>query len=243
MGMNAIDHRRTLSSRLQTGGYAFLEGSVLDGMLPAEAIAPESWNRFAASWEGMPLDAYMADGGRYRRRRFGVFAANPGEMIHRCAHQPHYQARDYNNLNGGVERWFEPIDAAVADDLTFQALLGFTRSLFEEQAGVVPWHIEAHQFRIETGPDGAGLPTPEGMHRDGVDYVLVLMVRRANIEQGTTTIHDLEGRLLGSFTLTHPRDAALVDDRRVFHGVTPVVPVAPGEAAFRDVLVLTYRKV
>lgn len=240
--MNAIDQRRALANRLTTDGYAFLEGPILDSMLPEDALTPASWNRFAASWEGMPVDTYMADGGRYRRRRFAVFSATPGETIHRSAHQPHYQARDYNSLNGGIERWFDPIDPEVADGLTFQALLGFTRSLFEQQAGIHPWHIEAHQFRIETGPDGTGLPTPEGMHRDGVDYVLVLMVRRANIHQGTTTIHTLDGNLLGSFTLTHPRDAAFVNDRRVFHGVTPVVPLRPTEPAFRDVLVLTYRK-
>ncbi|MDD2875704.1 MAG: 2OG-Fe dioxygenase family protein [Acidiphilium sp.] len=240
--MNAISKRHYLAKQLHTDGFAFLDGAALDAMLPAGVVAPEAWNRFAASWDGMPLDTYMADGGRYRRRRFGVFTAAPNGEIRRAPHQPHYQARDYNILNGGVERWFEPIDPAVADGASFQALLGFTRALFEEPGGEVAWHIEAHQFRIEAGPDGTGLPTPEGMHRDGVDFVLVLMVRRVNIEQGTTTIHDLHGDTLGSFTLTHPRDAALVDDRRVFHGVTPVVPIDPGQPAFRDVLVLTYRR-
>ena len=240
--MDAVTKRHDVARQLTEDGFAFLEGAQLDAMLPAEAIAPEAWNDFAASWDGMPLDAYMADGGRYRRRRFGVFSAVPHHIIRPAPHQPHYQARDYNTLNGGIERWFEPIDARIAEGLSFQALLGFTRSLFEERAGSIAWHIEAHQFRIETGPDGAGLPTPEGMHRDGVDYVLVLMVRRSNIEQGTTTIHDLEERSLGSFTLTNPRDAALVDDRMVFHGVTPVVPLDPAQPAFRDVLVLTYRR-
>ena len=55
---------------------------------------------------------------------------------------------------------------------------------------------------------------PKGMHRDGVDYVLVLLVNRRNIASGTTTIHDLDKRALGSFTLTEPLDAALVDDAR-----------------------------
>ena len=55
-------------------------------------------------------------------------------------------------------------------------------------------------------------PTPEGLHRDGVDYVLVLLVDRQNIASGMTTIHALDGRALGHFTLTDPFDAALVDD-------------------------------
>ena len=103
------------------------------------------------------------------------------------------------------------------------------------------WHVEVHQFRIEARPDVKGLPTPEGLHRDGVDYVLVLLINRRNIGSGTTTIHALDGRPLGAFTLTEPCDAALVDDARVFHGVTPVEPVDPRLPAFRDVLVVTFR--
>ena len=68
------------------------------------------------------------------------------------------------------------------------------------------------------------------MHRDGVDYVLVLLIGRRNIASGTTTIHDLDKRTLGSFTLTEPFDAALVDDKRVYHGVTPVDADRPGAA-------------
>jgi hypothetical protein len=111
-------------------------------------------------------------------------------------------------------------------------------------AGHVPtWHVEVHQFRIEARQGEAGRPTPEGMHRDGVDYVLVLLINRSNIASGMTSVHDLSGKTLGHFTLTHPFDAALVDDTRVMHGVTPVEPVDPAAPAFRDVLVVTFRRV
>ena len=43
--------------------------------------------------------------------------------------------------------------------------------------------------------------------------------------------------------LTDTLDAALVDDALVLHGVTAVEPVDPSRPAFRDVLVLTYKKV
>jgi hypothetical protein len=76
-----------------------------------------------------------------------------------------------------------------------------------------------------------------------VDFVLVLLIGRTNIVEGTTTIHDFDHRELGSFTLTEPLDAALVDDRRVFHGVTAVRPVDPARPAYRDVLVVTYRAI
>ncbi len=107
---------------------------------------------------------------------------------------------------------------------------------------VQAWRVETHQFRIEARPGEPGQPTPEGVHRDGVDHVLVLLVARRNIASGTTTIHSSDGKLLGSFTLAETFDAALVDDARVFHGVTPVEPQDPAQPAYRDVLVVTFKR-
>ena len=98
-----------------------------------------------------------------------------------------------------------------------------------------------HQFRIEARPGEPGEPTPEGVHRDGVEYVLVLLVDRQNIASGTTTIHAADGSLLGSFTLAQAFDAALVDDAHVYHGVTAVTPLDPTEPSHRDVLVVTLK--
>ncbi|MBO0711046.1 MAG: 2OG-Fe dioxygenase family protein [Acetobacteraceae bacterium] len=201
------------------------------------------WAAFAASWDDLGLDVYMADGGRYRRRRHAAFTMRPGSAsIHRKPHQPHYQSRDYNPLNGGVERWFQPVAPAIGAGATMTAILSACRDLFDRLTAVPAWHIEVHQFRIESRPGEAGQPTPEGMHRDGVDQVLVLLVRRENVRSGETSIHDLAGHKLGSFTLAEPLEAALVDDNRVFHGVTPVEAVDPQRPAFRDVLVVTFRR-
>ncbi|MBK1838855.1 2OG-Fe dioxygenase family protein [Azospirillum sp. YIM B02556] len=59
------------------------------------------------------------------------------------------------------------------------------------------------------------------------------LVRHNNVSSGTTSIHDLAGRPLGSFTLRHPLESAVVDDAWVFHGVTPVDPVDPARSVSR----------
>ena len=46
-------------------------------------------------------------------RRHAVFEAT-GDAVLRTAHQPHYQAISNNPLQGGIERWFEPVEDAVA---------------------------------------------------------------------------------------------------------------------------------
>ncbi len=224
---------------LRETGFVFVRGPEMRAALEAEGLA--AWEAFAASWDDLGLDTYMADGGRYRKRRHAAFHATVSGAV-RKAHQPHYQSRDYNALNGGIARWFDPVTAAVADGPAFQAILRLCTGLFDGLTPAPGWHVEAHQFRIEARPDQAGQPTPEGMHQDGVDWVLVLMVGRRNIASGTTTIHGLDRGLLGSFTLEAPMDAALLDDHRVFHGVTAVQPLDPAQPAHRDVLVLTFRR-
>ena len=225
---------------LTRDGYAFVEHTQMRELLDAVGSLGD-WPAFAASWNDLALDTYLADFGRYRRRRHAVFRADRGGTITRETHQPHYQSREYNALQGGIERWFEPITAG--DGPSLRSVLRLSHRVFAALAPEVrQWRIETHQFRIEARADEPGQPTPEGVHRDGVDYVLVLLIRRTNIAQGTTTIHAFDGRVLGSFTLTHPFDAAFVDDRRVFHGVTPVEPLDPALAAHRDVLVVTFAR-
>jgi hypothetical protein len=232
-----------ISDTIERDGFAFVQAPGMRGLLGESEL--RDWESFAASWNDLGVDTYMADGGRYRRRRFAAYRATP-TGISRKPHQPHYQSRDYNPLNGGLERWFEPITEAIGRHQVLAAILGTSHSLFDHMTPPAyrpeAWHVELHQFRIEAGPGAAGQPTPEGLHRDGVDWVLVLMIRRENIASGETTIYDLAKRPLGSFTLTRPLDAALVDDSRVYHGVTPVELLDPTCPAYRDVLVVTFRR-
>jgi hypothetical protein len=239
-----------IEAAIRDRGFAFSAAPVTRALLDPEGLA--AWPRFAASWDDLGLDTYMADGGRYRKRRHAAFAVS-GTAITRKPHQPHYQSRDYNPLNGGIARWFAPVLPAVADGPAMHAVLRACTVVFDALAATVPpaWHVETHQFRIEARTGEAGQPTPEGMHRDGVDWVLVLLVGRVNIASGVTSIcaaagsaagGETAGAELGRFTLTEPLDAAWVDDHRVLHGVTPVVPLDPALPAHRDVLVVTFAR-
>jgi hypothetical protein len=241
-GLDSGAEAGEIAAALRARGWAAAPAARMRPLLQQAGLA--EWESFAASWNDLGLDTYMADGGRYRRRRFAAFSAGPSGF-RRKPHQPHYQSRDYNPLNGGIARWFEPVTDAIAAHPALGAILPVARDVFE--AATPPprrppsWHVEVHQFRIEARPGAPGQPTPEGLHQDGVDWVLVLLVRRENVAQGETSIHDLRREKLGGFTLTQPMDSALVDDARVFHGVTPVVPIDPDRPAFRDVLVVTFR--
>ena len=105
--------------------------------------------------------------------------------------------------------------------------------------GAQRWYVEAHAFRIDTGDEGIGRPTPEGAHRDGVDLVAVMLVARTGIRGGETRVFEADGPRGERFTLTAPWSLLLLDDARVIHESTPIQPV--DATGHRDTLVLTFR--
>jgi hypothetical protein len=213
---------------LRRDGWALLEPGW------AGEMTRDSWQAFAASWNDLPRDLHMGDRGRYRCRRFATFRIDKG--ISRLPHAPHYQDLTYNALNGGVPRWYAPIREQVLQSEPFAALVrGFVARVDADG----PQLLEAHQFRIEAGTSETGLPTPEGLHRDGRDWVLIAMVGMENAAGGVSHVHDLEGHELIRTRLAAPGEALLLDDHRVQHAVTPVTPAVPGKPARRDVMVLT----
>jgi len=231
-----------IASRIKRDGFAFVPQVEMLDLLPQVALGV--WSQFAGAWKDLGPDLYMADGGRYRRRRYAVYRLT-ATTLERQGHQPHYQSRDYNVLNGGVQRWFKPIAKTVAESPVTVAVLDMCQALFsglEAKAAREDRHVELHQFRIEPAADEIGYPTPEGLHRDGVDWVCVLLVSRSNVEDGVTRIHDDEGRELGAFTLSAPLDAVFLDDRRVLHDVTAIRRLDSHRPGSRDVIVITFKK-
>ncbi|WP_051716138.1 2OG-Fe dioxygenase family protein [Streptomyces bikiniensis] len=228
---------------LSSKSYNLIPGEkVKEILLRRSGTALDDLEPFRESWSRMPLDGYMADGGRYRRRRHATLSAPRASSAHRVEpHQPHYQGLDYNNLNGGVARHYEPFEERFLRGRTMDSLVTLGCDVFGRLAPYSAWHIEAHQFRIEIDGEEVGLPTPEGVHRDGVTFVLMAMIGRSNAIGGESTVYNLEKEPVEKFSLTDTLDVALVNDERVYHGVSPIEQVDPSAPASRDVLVITYR--
>jgi hypothetical protein len=163
-----------------------------------------------------------------------------GDTLSQVEHRAHWQSLDYNALHGGMRRWFEPIEPAVATAPAFVQLVLGLGAVFAAIRAVPRWHVEAHQFRIDTA-GGLGRPTPEGAHRDGVDFVAVVLIGREGITGGETRVFAADGPAGERFTLQEPWSALLLDDARVIHESTPIQPLQAGRDGHRDTLVLTYR--
>ena len=223
-----------LDAALRDRGFAVLAP---EGVAALAGVALADLDALAASWNHLLPDDYLKDGGRYRKRRHSCFVADEG-TVRQVPHRMHWQSVDYNALHGGMERWFQPIEPSVVAQPVWSKLLGALGQVFARRMPVARWSIEAHQFRIDTA-DGLGRPTPEGAHRDGVDFVAVLLVARNGVKGGETRVFEANGPDGQRFTLTEPWSLLLLDDARVIHESTPIQP--QGDFGYRDTLVLTYR--
>ncbi|RYX92712.1 MAG: hypothetical protein EOO28_21130 [Comamonadaceae bacterium] len=234
----AFTYPSQLVTILRQQGYAVLSPA---GVCQLAGCDIDALNALVGSWNDLPPDGYLKDGGRYRRRRHSCFTVQGGSL-EQVPHRAHWQPVEYNALHGGMERWFEPMEAAVTGSPAWAqlmtALAGVATRFRGGAAHPGPWFVEAHQFRIDT-TDGIGRPTPEGAHRDGVDLVAVFLIGREGIKGGETRVFEADGPNGQRFTMTEPWSLLLLDDARVVHESTPIQPTEDG--GHRDTLVVTCR--
>lgn len=223
-----------LSAQLRAHGFAALAPNSVCSLA---GVRLEQLQALAPSWDDLAIDTYLKDGGRYRRRRHSCFIVDGGAVT-QTPHRAHWQPVEYNALHGGMTRWFEPMASATVRQPAWPKLLLALADVCSDMKGKRPWYIEAHQFRIDTA-GGIGRPTPEGAHRDGVDFVAILLVDRGDIKGGESRVFEADGPNGQRFTLSEPWTLLMLDDERVIHETTPIQPIA--SAGHRDTLVLTFR--
>lgn len=228
---------RELGTVLRQQGYGVLDARSVSTL---SGCSTESLAALRTLWADLPPDAFLKDGGRYRRRRHACFVVDGG-CVTQVAHRAHWQPVQYNALHGGMQRLFEPILPELLAPPVWNQLLVWLGGVCSALKGSRPWFVEAHQFRIDT-TDGIGRPTPEGAHRDGVDMVAVFLVNREGVKGGETRVFDADGPNGQRFTLTEPWSVLLLDDAEVIHESTPIQPLqAHIPCGHRDTLVITLR--
>jgi hypothetical protein len=229
--LTALDQ---LHATLAMQGFAVLGAHDVCALI---GVSIEALQAMAPSWHDLPPDQHLKDGGRYRRRRHASFEVS-AQRMRAVPHRAHWQPVSYNALHGGMHRWFDPMVPELVQQTAWHKLLCGLAGVASAAQGDQTWFAEAHQFRIDT-TDGIGRPTPEGAHRDGVNWVAVFLVGRHGIKGGETRVFDMDSPRGQRFTLTEPWSLLLLDDSRMIHETTPIQPELPG--GWRDTLVITLR--
>src|SRR5580698_303883 len=125
-----VQARADVLAQLRCEGYALLRPGLAQAAL---GIHPAALADLKASWEELPRDTYLRDAGRYRSRRHSCFIQSlPAATLADVPPRAHWQPTAYNALHGGLQRWFEPIEAAAAEAPAWLQLLGALGALFAQ---------------------------------------------------------------------------------------------------------------
>lgn len=230
-----------MNTQLKQGGYLVAVGKPLNRLQrQLQQQMAHAYARFCQSWNQLLPDPYLRDGGRYRLRRYSVFHWQAGKLK-QLPHEPHYQSSYHNAVHGGFNRHFRAWLPTTVSNPAFSSIIAWSVEQFSANPSQL-WRIQAHQFRIIASALEEGRPTPEGVHKDGADYILIMLLDRHNVEGGVSHIYDNHMQPLEQCTLSASSDLLLIDDKKIYHGVTPILPEDKAAPAWRDVLVLTFHK-
>ncbi|HEU0199826.1 MAG TPA: 2OG-Fe dioxygenase family protein [Burkholderiaceae bacterium] len=205
-------------------------------------LGEPAWEELRASFFDLPVDTYLADGGSYRRRRFGRFSydTTTGNLVS-LADKPFFQAPHFNRMNGGIQRRFAPLSAAIRQNRALRQLVRFhANALRLACPDIAQWKVYVHQIRITASADHRGKPAPEGVHQDGHYFVAQVLIARENVTGAESRILSSDKDLIARTTLTQPLDTLLVNDRAVFHEVTEIEAQAGDKSAYRDMLLIDF---
>jgi hypothetical protein len=205
---------------------------------------PEDWNEFTASWNRLALDTYMKLGDTYRERRFCKYIVDTSCMsFTELDDFVFHQTAAINSYAGNLRREFAPVEPAIRKNRILLEIIKRCLGVILHCNDRVPrfWQVYVHQFRINCAGSVCGQPTPEGLHRDGHDFVSMHLMDRARIEGGTSSVCDKNGRSLMSVTLENRMDGFLIDDRSLTHGVSSIAATSD-QAGHRDMLVIDYNR-
>lgn len=237
--MVGISTQHPVRRELAEQGYSLLRAREIE----IDDELRESWLSLSIDYADLPGDEYLPGDGKYRFRRYGRFRFVPasGELTP-LRHVDYFQNADINRVTGGYIRKFAPLLDSTFGNPFLRALIRFDFDQFpfslEERQSV--WEVQAHLIRVTASAVEQGHPTPEGIHRDGAEYVSVHLAELLNAGGGDISIYDDDKRLLASFRLEDVMDCYLFHDASLWHQASPISPFDEAHRATRSILTFDY---
>ena len=189
------------------------------------------------SFNNLPPDRNEKSKGYYFRfRRFskvifkdGIFKKEVGVNF--------FQQKKINRFAGGKNRKFLNINKIVLDKIIELIKKNFINYLNPKKN----YRIGVHQLRIKCGKNYVGYPVPEGWHKDGFEFVIILNISSSNMKGGTT-------RLKTNLNLDKKDDFAeflksrqfiFINDKKFNHYTDPITIKNEKKISYRDTIVFT----
>jgi hypothetical protein len=237
--MTHITTTHNIREDLETHGYSLVRATELS--IPDDLR--QMWLSLSIDYADLPPDDYLPDNGKYRFRRYGRFSFHPStEELNRLPHQDYFQSTDINPVTGGITRKFAPLLDTTFDNPFLQELIGFDFRHFpvSDEMKQSTWEVQVHLIRVTANAGEEGHPTPEGIHKDGVEFVSVHLAELVNANGGDMSIYDNDKNLLSTHRLNQIMDFYLFKDDILQHSADSITPKAEAHQAIRSILTFDY---
>ena len=122
------------------------------------------------------------------------------------------------------KRKFTLLEPKMVDNPFFLHLMAQTcaLSLLNSKQRIYGFDVSLHQVRQITYPDIESHKAPEGIHQDGVDYIVsAFVLKRYNIKGGESIIYDENKNQIDQIILKHG-EGIFQNDKKLWHYVTPI---------------------
>ncbi|MBD2816240.1 2OG-Fe dioxygenase family protein [Xenorhabdus sp. Flor] len=105
------------------------------------------------------------------------------------------------------------------------------------------YSIDIHQFRVKAF-SGKESPTTSGIHQDGQDWIFMHFIQSHNIAPVISEVHLTENEAppLLQTAMQQFLETLTINDKQLYHRASHVRQVSPATAAFRDLLLVTFRQ-
>ncbi len=116
--------------------------------------------------------------------------------------------------------------------------------LFAQAFGIdFSYEILVQAQRTKCSEGNIGITTPEGFHRDGIEFLAILCVSKYNIIGSETQLINSHGSIVFKHTLS-PGEILLINDTKMLHYTSPITIKNSNQSryGFRDVLIISSAK-
>lgn len=138
-------------------------------------------------------------------------------------------------------RIFHPMEKHLLEDEIIKTMLSnMTDMVWEIHPDVIELEMSLHQVRILSYPTIIGDNAPEGIHQDGADVIVPVIVfnRSPHIKGGVSRIYDDDAKTLIDETIVKEGEFNFMQDRVLWHDVTKLILDSSegNKIGYRDIL-------
>lgn len=199
------------------------------------------YKKFLKSWDNLKVDNYIKNKFKYRYRAYSKFTYNyKNNILNKIINNGFNQSKKNNILFGSVNRKFIDINDLTLKNAIFKKILNYDlNSLKKIKPNVKIVTIGVHQIRIKTKKNLPGIPAPEGVHRDGHDYLFQHLIYKKNVYGGLTVLFK-NNLPIDAKSLDNSLDTIIVNDKKLMHFATPINVKNKNLDGYRDMMLVDF---